>query len=370
MRRKKIDQEDVSLDSLLDTMTNVVAILVILLIVTQLGVSDAVKRIAQANPVDPEKVEETKRSITRQQNRLQTLQALSEVSPDSPEEVEFKLKNTTSEIEAAREKIDKLDVEKRNLLLMATAQKEQRAKQEDLDKIQEEVRLKQEAIQRVNAQLEKTPVRKAGPARVVNLPNPRPAPRGAKPFLMLIKEKKVFPLDLEKFRQQAESRARQIVEKARLNRDPEKGIDPAKFLTLFNKQKLRDNYFEVTMKANGPTPVLVFHPQERRGASGKLLTNRAGPFWKNMAAMNPAKSYLSFLVWSESFETYLTMRSVCAQLGLAAGWAPQNTPRPLERVLGGKLRFGPPPPPPKTVPGKPNPAPKTPPKPLPVDTID
>ena len=56
MRKKRIEEEDVSLDSLLDTMTNVVAILVILLIVTQLGVSDAVKRIAAANPVNLEDV--------------------------------------------------------------------------------------------------------------------------------------------------------------------------------------------------------------------------------------------------------------------------------------------------------------------------
>ena len=45
MRRRAKASVGSSLDSLLDTMTNVVGILVIMLVVTQLGVGDAVKRI-------------------------------------------------------------------------------------------------------------------------------------------------------------------------------------------------------------------------------------------------------------------------------------------------------------------------------------
>ena len=59
MRRAK-KQSGASLDSLLDTMTNVVGILVILLTVTQLGVSDAVRRIADSDSVKPEVLEETR----------------------------------------------------------------------------------------------------------------------------------------------------------------------------------------------------------------------------------------------------------------------------------------------------------------------
>ena len=48
-RRKK---QTGSLDSLLDTMTNVVGILVILLVVTQLGMDDAVRRIGEATELE------------------------------------------------------------------------------------------------------------------------------------------------------------------------------------------------------------------------------------------------------------------------------------------------------------------------------
>ena len=71
-----------SLDSLLDTMTNVVGILVILLAVTQLGVGDAVKRIRgalvevssdeiaqlQAQTVDMEKLVEAQMQAAKEAN--------------------------------------------------------------------------------------------------------------------------------------------------------------------------------------------------------------------------------------------------------------------------------------------------------------
>ncbi len=50
MGRRRRKDSGASLDSLLDTMTNVVGILVIVLIVTQLGVGDAVKRISANLP--------------------------------------------------------------------------------------------------------------------------------------------------------------------------------------------------------------------------------------------------------------------------------------------------------------------------------
>ena len=54
IRRPRNDDDDGGgLDSLLDTMTNVVGILVMVLIATQLGVKDAVTRISDSDVVDP-----------------------------------------------------------------------------------------------------------------------------------------------------------------------------------------------------------------------------------------------------------------------------------------------------------------------------
>ena len=52
------DDDDGGLDSLLDTMTNVVGILVLVLIVTQMSVADVVTRITSESKVDEEAMNE------------------------------------------------------------------------------------------------------------------------------------------------------------------------------------------------------------------------------------------------------------------------------------------------------------------------
>ena len=62
-RRRKQEEDAGAMDSLLDTMTNVVGILVIVLVVTQLGVGDAVQRISQSLDFDPEEIEKKREEV-------------------------------------------------------------------------------------------------------------------------------------------------------------------------------------------------------------------------------------------------------------------------------------------------------------------
>ena len=62
-RKKRDDDEDGGLDSLLDTMTNVVGILVLVLIVTQLGVSDAITEITANSNVTAEELDDAKQKL-------------------------------------------------------------------------------------------------------------------------------------------------------------------------------------------------------------------------------------------------------------------------------------------------------------------
>ena len=57
------DEDDGGLDSLLDTMTNVVGILVLVLIVTQMSVAEVVTRITTENKVDEESVAELNQQL-------------------------------------------------------------------------------------------------------------------------------------------------------------------------------------------------------------------------------------------------------------------------------------------------------------------
>jgi hypothetical protein len=89
-----------------------------------------------------------------------------------------------------------------------------------------------------------------------------------------------------------------------------------------------------------------------------------------LQTLNPSKFYARFLVWPDSFETYLEARRVATQYGFSAGWAPQTTTAEYQVPLGGELALGPPPPKPKPKPSTTPPKPAPPPRPVPVDTID
>ena len=65
MARRKKGNAGGSLDSLLDTMTNVVGILVIVLVVTQLGVGDAVNRIGNNIEINPQTAVDAERAAKR-----------------------------------------------------------------------------------------------------------------------------------------------------------------------------------------------------------------------------------------------------------------------------------------------------------------
>lgn len=81
-RPKSDDDDGGGLDSLLDTMTNVVGILVMVLIATQLGVKDAVSRIADSDIVDPAMVEAAREKLllTKEQRDVVATQ-LSDLKP-------------------------------------------------------------------------------------------------------------------------------------------------------------------------------------------------------------------------------------------------------------------------------------------------
>lgn len=372
--RPRSSEDDGSLDSLLDTMTNVVGILVIVLVVTQLGVKQAVKRIGEM--VDPEVVAETQEELERANERREELLALvkSAVTP-TVEDPEDELRRLEEQIKEMQRKLAELEQE---LKARSEQNEEQTATLEMLKKREEELRAKLEAAlarkSELEALLEETPpIDPEGDdpeAKVVNLPNPRPAPKGAAPAMVHCRGEKLYLLNLAEIRKTAQQQAEQIVSSRRLNRNPEEGIDPEKFVTAFNAKKIVTDYFRVGMTVrNGRQPWLVFERREDRGHPISALRRRSSMYQRALQTLDPSKFYIQFLVWPDSFEIYLEARNIAAENGLLAGWSPETRPDEYSAPLGGPLALGPPPkpqPPPKNPP-KPAPAPA---KPVPVDTID
>ncbi|MBI1311175.1 hypothetical protein GC176_07695 [bacterium] len=367
--RKRDDDEDGGLDSLLDTMTNVVGILVLVLIVTQLGVSDALTEIKANSNVTQEDLNAAKQQLASLAQEKQQLaeQASSMVSFDIEAERERlrRLKETLD----ARKKLLADESKQANEFSLAlqhdreTAAKNKKEIEETQEKrkeLQTELEKSLDRRAELQALLDKTP-RRSGPApeKVVTIPNPRPAPEGARQVILVCAENRLYPLNLDEIRQDAELRSKQIITRQRLNLDPAKGIDPEKFETLYTKLRYpADDFFEVEYYvADKRWPRMKLIPKAGRGAAETELRRPQSRIRKLLAQLDPQKFYARFYVLPDSFDVYLTARQVMAEQNVLAGWEPESQNWIYTAGVGGGIELGPPRPP------NPNPPPATPAKP-------
>ena len=366
---KRNDDEDGGLDSLLDTMTNVVGILVLVLIVTQLGVSDALTEITANSNVTQEDLDAAKQQLASlaQEKQQLTDQASSVASFDIEAERE-RLRRLKETLEAQK-KLLADESKKSNEFSLAldrdreTAAKNEKEIEDTQQKRQELQANLEKSLERraeIQALLDKTP-RRSGPApeKVVTIPNPRPAPEGARQVILVCANNRLYPLNLDDIRKDAEAKSKQIITRQRLNLEPAKGIDPEKFETLYTKLKYpTDDFFDVEYFVAGKRwPQMKLIPKEGRGAAESELRRPQSRVRKMLAQLDPEKFYARFYVLPDSFDVYLTARQVMAEQGVLAGWEPQSQDWIFTAGVGGGIELGPPVPPnpnpPSTTPAKP-----------------
>lgn len=381
MRRAPVE-DDESMDSLLDTLMNVVGILIIVLVVTQMGVGEAVKRIGKTMAVDPATLERTEKELIAadlQRDKLDAMvQDFQQVDEEQitkrleellrqQEEKQKELEQLTAELETKQEKA----AENKKLVVEIQENKEL------LDKLRKEILTAQEEEARLTALLDKTRPRQELPPVEVNLPNPRPAPAGAKQILFICSNDKLYPLNTEQFQLEGRELGLKVIQSARLElhlpvSESQKIFylkDPKEFLRLFNKRPPTDRYFRAELVASGSSPRLVFHPLEDGGETDRSINRARSQFRKQLKAVDSSLYYIRLNVCADSFDVYVTARRIISRVGLLAGWEPQAEKWKYATNLGGTIRFGPPP--------KPQPKPtKPPPKPTksaptkPVNVID
>ncbi|MEA1950323.1 MAG: hypothetical protein U9N87_02990 [Planctomycetota bacterium] len=371
MARRPAVDDDGSMDSLLDTMMNVVGILVLVLVVTQLGVGDAVKRITETANIDPQVLKEKEKELASSKAERDTLLAVMEESLPTKTDAErqkARLEELRREIAEKEKLLTQLEQKhkeeqakiKRNL----TAKKEIEKNKKEREQLQSELSATLKEIARLEAALADTPPRQALPPKVISLPNPRPAPKDAKQLTFLCSENKVYPLPagpaLEQIRKLSQARTLQVAMKQRRTFNPTTGEGTDRFLKIFNKKPWRNDYFEAKLTNRSSHPRLVFYPLTNGGETEKVVRATRSKFQKSLDMIDKSKYFIRFYVCTDSFDIYVTTRRIVSDKGLLAGWEPQSKGWKYVTSLGGKLAFGPPP--------KPSPPPKTPPKPRPKPT--
>lgn len=355
MRRQKDNDDDGGLDSLLDTMTNVVGILVLVLIVTQLSVADVVSRITKEMRVEPEQVEaldEALRAKREEQDELKEI-LVDPLDIDTQRQME-ELKKKKELLERRKRLLEEEKEREQNLYAMKLEEDKQKAKENE-KKIAETKQEREELSEKITAmtakqaeleaKLEVTSKIKAPPAVEITIPDPRPAPPNSKPLLFVCAENELFPLDAEALRKRAEVRAKAIIARYKLDRDPEAGIDPEAFAEHYEKMKDRNDYFEAEyFVLNNTWPRIRLIPRSGRGIKEQEVTNPRSRFHtQGVATIDRSKFYTRFFVLPDSHEIYVAARSVMSEANILSGWEPQPADWTYVVSIPGGIRLGTPP---------------------------
>lgn len=363
-RRSKTSATGGNLDSMLDTLTNVVGILVIVLVAVQLSSQEAASRIAEElEKIDPQEVarleqaaakakeqaeeaaealREQRQAVTDPRAELSRLEATLQIEQDlarqaaaRAEELE---KKQAAERTAAEEAAKKL----------AAEQAQQEAEKKSLE----------ERLAEMRRELENLPRLTAPPAKEVRLPDPRPAPRGVKELRVLCREGRIWLVDSAALQAKAQKRADYVVRSKKLDPDNDRWIlDGRTFVEEFNKAPVRDGGFTMSLKVvNNRWLQLVLE----RGSGEKAddAIKGTGDLARALRRFRPDTHIVRFFVWPDTFEEYLKVREFTNQRGFAAGWEPVTSPD--EHVISlGKYAIGvkPPPAPPPPAGTKPPPPP-------------
>lgn len=361
-RAQQGGDEDEGLDSLLDTMFNVVGILVMVLVVVQLGMRESVEQMAKSMRVDPAALAKIVTDLEKAQaDKLKLETQLKELNPE--EDLEELIKRLQSE-SISKEAILKSQQGELKTALIAQKdaqemQKKAEQNKEQRKKLSEELATAIDKMAALEARLDDTPPRKQLAAKVVNLPDPRPAPEGIKELMFIVANNQVYPLVINELRDNAKKRAEYQAERGmrKYVDDPAKGIDADKFVKDFNERPLQDDFFRAEMYATGRDPRLRL---EIKGDGFKIaeIQNPRSRFNRLLTTVDPTKFYFRFFVLPDSYEAYVETRYVTDKLGYLSGWEPQPADWKYTTWIGGKVKFGPAPPPPD--PNKPKPTPKPP----------
>ncbi len=347
-----------SLDSLLDTMTTVVGILIILLIVLQVGADKAVQHMVEVIKEDNatalqemalKQVKEDKARVLKEKNEL--LQKAAQKNKQAQQALAV-IAKLQKEATAARQPSPEV----------AELEKAAKAAEAAAKAAAQKLAKKETELKSMQALLSETDKPAASDlTKDVNLPDPREPIKGAKPFYFLCRDGKVFPVDGENLK----NRAVAGIKASKVVPNGEGEYDAKKLADYFEKNTIANAYFRLQPKSTGDKLIRFY--VSRKEAAGEDVDGLSQPnskFAKTLDGIDPLKHYLLFQVFPDSFEVYLAARAVAAKGKFPAGWLPTGRTPDWNSMHWGHKAIGrskvPPPPPAKPPPPGAKPKPKFP----------
>jgi len=324
MKKRKKD-EGGSLDSLLDTITTVVGILIILLIVVQLGADSAVKRI-----VEQEKENDSKELMEKYSKHFEEQrQALLDEKKALQDKLASKNKEQAQLIKEISLLEKKLATEKK---AMPPPPPKLQNLREEKAKLEKETKTVEVKVKKVKGLLSKAPKPSSESlSKEVNLPDPKPAPPKAKPFRFLCRGGKIYPLDDSRLI----NRVTQEIKKAGTSPNKAKEYDGKKILAHFAKAKPEDPFFQAIPRIDGSKRIIFdLRKKSPAGEDEAALVKPTSKYLAALKGISPKSHYLQFEVFEDSFAAYLSARELASKRNFPAGWKPVSRGLDTDCTLG------------------------------------
>ncbi len=316
-RRHRHEEQELPFVALMDTMTNVVGVLTIVLVMMGISLARAASRvISSLPPATREQVDLALKDLDRikaMQSPLDQRLALLAKSPPTAAQL--------AALDSEAAKLERAAGPTGAAIDLKALEAELSRREAELNQQKSAMSLLLEEQGKLKASLDASPVQvvQAPPAKVVRIPVARPIPQDADIELVLVTKESVHRLDPESAKAVVLREFKQATIRSTLAREEKRGgktvpiYDHQKLAKYFENRRLVEREFKIALTFEGWTssPVLVVSPRQASPAPPRLVLAQI---------KSKPKAVAMFRVTSDGYENYLAAREVCDKIGLPAGW--------------------------------------------------
>ena len=323
-RPRKSHEIGMNMDSLMDALTNVVAVLILVLVLVQADAAKKVEVYLEAlEPATEEELVENRKTLELLKQQRLNSQELMEAETADPAELE----KVRQELLQLREDVA---TEESEQVAMSELKRLELQVRKERDTEQKETLDLQKEIEVLLGNLDDSPVLKAIPPVNVSIPDSRPIPDNAEIFYVLVRKDRVHFVDTSPALKEFEALVRRNRNKWKLETIKRQGAD----LTIYDQAKitadLKSYKFRSDQGHRTTIPLNPIHTRlamdiypdlEKGGFPVETLHNKQSPFnFLMRRLLTKRNAVVMYQVAPNAFDTYLLARKHSDMYRLPAGW--------------------------------------------------
>jgi len=309
----------------MDALTNVIAVLILVLLLVQADVTQKVQKFFDdLPPATPEQIAESKARIIELERKQTVANARLMEKPPSPQEIAA----VESEITKLQASISEINKDKKEL---SNAQELLKQVQANLDQEATKTDALTKQLQEIDVEINALPAIDPDTPTVVNIPNSRPIPDNAKKFTAMIIKDRIHIIDphtiIDTFNREFDRRKNDwVAHRVKIKGKPDKiqydGVKIANHFKTFNWGNTRNQTIEIIARPTDWNLSLVIRPDLEKGGTPIASIDEANSEFVS-ASRFVARGFSSVLMYNvhpDCFTTYLAARERTEKLNIAAGW--------------------------------------------------